>query len=200
MNYYNNMSSDLIAEIKVFVGSNNLYYSAFGDNYDIRVPIEFALIAKTNGGLCYDCYTHGFMNGVFVGFCARCIDEKYGFARGNGMLPGCIERSGWNSGRYYDPKFSVWKTYMISNQITDDDDADVGCIILADVHANFINALLEDNIPVLEQEQKQEQEQEQEHVAATSEVTSSNDCYNIEIQQISIHDRLQNSEMLCGNN
>ena len=117
---------------------------------------------------------------------------------------------------------------MVSNRITDECDA-IGCIVKARMHADFINAMHGIPIipDELEENQEQEQEetretretretQEQEETretretreqeqtgnveVITSEVINTIVCQDIEIQQISIHDRLQNSEMLCGNN
>ena len=117
--YNKQSSSNPIAFIAVFQGSQNLYYSFAGVNYDYRFPIEFVLNHELNfGGLCESCMSDGCINGVFIGYCAKCIDELYGLeavhhkGHGNGMLPGCIERKGWMSGSYYDPARSIWATYM----------------------------------------------------------------------------------------
>ena len=116
-------SNKSIASIEVFSGSNNWYYTMLGQNYDIRFPLEYALIAQASGGLCSDCLAHGCINGVFVGFCAKCIDNKYGFARGNGMELDCIERTG----QYFDPKYSIWATYMKTRLNYLGDKNEVGC-------------------------------------------------------------------------
>ena len=202
-----------ITEITVFSGSNNWYYSAFGNIYDIRFPFVFVIAAKFSGGLCYNCYAHGFKNGVFVGFCAECIDTKYGFERGNGMLPGCIERCEWNSGSYYDPKFSVWNTYM-KNATSDE----IGCEKLKEEHDLFMVSLhsaqqsknvidldsdMEKDIENVKQEQQEPPEpleqlvepleqQEQIQIQALQSA--------IEIGHISVRDRLTHTAMVCGNN
>ena len=77
--YNKQSSSNPIAFIAVFQGSQNLYYSFAGVNYDYRFPIEFVLNHELNfGGLCESCMSDGCINGVFIGYCAKCIDELYG--------------------------------------------------------------------------------------------------------------------------
>jgi len=142
-----------ISTVEVFQGSQNLYYKYAGVNYDYRFPLEFALNHEMiYGGLCESCMTDGFMNGVFIGYCVKCIDELFGLSanrykgRGNGMLPGCIERKGWMSGSYYDPANSIWATYMKPTICTRDG---IGC-----------ESLCEKMTYMPEHDQDQDQEQD----------------------------------------
>jgi hypothetical protein len=162
-----------ISTVEIFKGSQNLYYTLAGVNYDFRFPLEFAIAhVMDHGGLCKSCLTDGFTNGVFIGYCANCVDVKYGLAKGkgNGMLPGCIERCGWIDGSYYDPTDSIWETYLKPNQLTRDG---IGCESLCEIMTY---------IPTVESIQHDALQQA------------------IETGRISVRDRLHNSAMLCGNN
>ena len=127
-------STNSIANIQVYVGIYNLYYTLFGNNYDIRFPIEYALCAQTNGGLCEDCLKHGFINGVFVGFCANCIDTRYGLDKGNGMEQDCVERSGPG----FDSMNSIWETYMKTSRFSVCNKSEIGCEMLNAKHIQML--------------------------------------------------------------
>jgi hypothetical protein len=89
-----------IATIQIFQGTHGIYYTYNGKNYDIHFPLEYAL--HTNS--CSFCLAHGTYRGVFIGYCAKCIDEKMGKKFGNGFIGQGIER--------IDGDFPAWKTYL----------------------------------------------------------------------------------------
>ena len=110
-------STNLIATIEIVQGSNGNYYVYNGCHYDIHYPIQFAIQTE----LCSACLLHGLYNGVFVGHCAKCIDEKYGIGYGNGFTEKG-ERTGYVNGQLFTSVHSVWNTYMKNVDINE-----IGC-------------------------------------------------------------------------
>lgn len=200
-----------IATIQIFQGTHGIYYTYKGKNYDIHFPVEYAL--HTN--LCTSCLVHGTYRGVFIGYCAKCIDEKMGKKFGNGFIGQGIER--------IDGDFSAWKTYLHHTKLdtigcdklvastienataTAATDATSTLDELDEINTNAGLVWIEDiqlwvkqerlstlfsQMPELVEIPQQEQEVIQEIVPPAP----------ISPSIISIKERMQNSAMLCGNN
>ena len=93
------MHEDYYCEIKKYRGSyGGEYYSVNEVNYDIHFPVEWVFqmpeglenVDKFGPETCYDCFMHGYYNGVFIGYCVDCA-SLCNYKRGNGLING-IER------------------------------------------------------------------------------------------------------------
>lgn len=104
------LNDEYSCEIKKYTGSNGQYYNFNQVNYDINFPIDWAFQCPLSDPecefgpeTCYDCFLHGYHNGVFIGYCTNCA-FLCNYQRGNGLVYGMEQER--------NPNNSIWDLYL----------------------------------------------------------------------------------------
>jgi hypothetical protein len=119
--------------VPIFQGQRGMYYIYDGIKYDIRFPLGWAMDHKTiydhnfnqyfasGPRQCDNCFCHGSINGVFVGYCTNCLKDFYpDNSRGYWHInPGsCVKLS-------TDQQFWAKYPYMTGVRLSDIGDIDI---------------------------------------------------------------------------
>jgi len=98
------------------------YYTFNGQKYDIHFPLLWAIddYEEDKNGIygtfnCARCEDNGKINGVYIGYCKKCAEQRYNFTRGNGFTsPGVEQRCNYmfDFNSPFKNANSVWNTYL----------------------------------------------------------------------------------------
>jgi len=136
------LNEDYSCEITKYIGSCGEYYNFNGVNYDIHFPIDWVFQYPINVMIfgpetCYSCFTNGYYNGVFVGYCSDCA-RIVNYKRGNGMIGNGIE----NEEGLLEEN-SIWNVYLQNTCL--DDIGDENLLVDYNYKLFYNNCLEDDN-------------------------------------------------------